>query len=59
MLETSSRLHTFLYSALLTIVLICGTVHLASFVANQTEMNGAPNLVLFSAIVSGILAPPA
>ena len=59
MLETSSRLHTFVYSALLSIVLICGTVHLASFVANHTDMNGAPNLVMISAIVSGILAPPA
>lgn len=59
MFETSSRLHTFIYSSLLTIVLICTTVHLASFVSNQIDPAGPNSLILVSAIVSSLLAPPA
>lgn len=59
MFETSSRIHTFMYSSLLTVILICTTVHMASFVSDRLDPTGAESLILVSAIVSSMLAPPA
>ena len=58
MLETSSRLHTIVYACLLSIVVICGSVQLSAFVASQFDLSGSSNLVVLSAIVTAILAPP-
>lgn len=59
MLRTTSRSHTFIYAILLSIVIICSTVHLSSYVASQLDPNDPKNLIYMSVLVSGILAPPA
>lgn len=59
MLRTTSRIHTFFYAILLSIVIICTTVHLSSYVASHLDPNDPANLVYMSVLVSGILAPPA
>lgn len=59
MLRTSSRAHTFIYAVLLSIVIICSTVHLSAYVASQLDPNDPRNLIYMSVLVSGILAPPA
>lgn len=59
MLRTSSRIHTFVYAVLLSIILICSTVHLSSWVASTLDPNDPANLIYMSVIVSGVLAPPA
>jgi len=59
MLRTSSRAHTFIYAILLSIVIICSTVHLSSFVAAQLDPNDPRNMIYMSVLVSGVLAPPA
>ncbi len=59
MLETSSRLHTFIYAALLTVVLICASIHLSAYVATSLDPNQPSTLIFISVIVSGVLAPPA
>jgi len=59
LLETSSRLHTFVYATLLSIILVCSTVHLSAYVSSFLAPGHPNNLVYMCAIVSGILAPPA
>lgn len=59
MLRTSSRIHTFVYAVLLSIVLICGSVQLSAYVGANLDLAGSSSLVLLSAIVTAILAPPA
>ncbi|MEL8054724.1 MAG: GGDEF domain-containing protein [Pseudomonadota bacterium] len=59
MLRTSSRIHTMIYAVLLSIVIICTTVHLSTYVAAQLDPNDPNNMVYMSVLVSGILAPPA
>ncbi|MCF6328767.1 MAG: GGDEF domain-containing protein, partial [Henriciella sp.] len=58
MLETSSRLHTIVYACLLSVVVICGSVQLSAFVSTSFDLTGSSNLVVLSAIVTAILAPP-
>lgn len=59
MLRTSSRIHTIVYAILLSIVLICSTVHLTTWVASMLDPNDPANLIYMSVVVSGVLAPPA
>ena len=59
MLRTSSRLHTIIYAVLLSIVLVCSTVHLSAWVASTLDPNDPSNLIYMSVVVSGVLAPPA
>ena len=59
MLRTSSRVHTIIYAILLSIVLVCSTVHLSAWVASMLDPNDPANLVYMSVVVSGVLAPPA
>ena len=59
MLSTSSRLHTFVYAALLSVVLICATVHFSAFVAPLLDMYGVHTVTVTAAIASCALAPPA
>lgn len=59
MLSTSSRLHTFVYAALLSVVLICATVHFTAFVAPYMDMYGVHTVTITAAIASCALAPPA
>lgn len=59
MLATSSRLHTFTYASLLAIVLICMSVHMADFVAERLGPATQSNLLIITAIVAALLAPPA
>lgn len=59
MLRTSSRSHTFVYAIILSLVLVCSTVHLSAWVASMLDPNDPGNLVYMSVIVSGVLAPPA
>ena len=59
MLSTSSRLHTIVYAVLLSVVLICATVHFTAIVAPYLEARNANTAMLTSAIASCILAPPA
>ncbi len=57
MLDTSSRLHTFVYATLLSIVLVCASVHLAAYVSNFIDPNNTSGLIIVSTIVSAMLAP--
>lgn len=59
MLRTSSRIHTFVYATLLTIILICSTVHLSALVASNLDPDDPANMMYMSVIVSCVLAPPA
>ncbi|MEL7042728.1 MAG: GGDEF domain-containing protein [Pseudomonadota bacterium] len=59
MLSTSSRLHTAVYATLLSVVLICATVHFTAFVAPYLEARGANTVVITAIIASCVLAPPA
>lgn len=59
MLSTSSRLHTFVYAALLSVVLICATVHFTAFVAPYLDRFGINTVTITAAIASCALAPPA
>ena len=59
MLSTSSRLHTFVYAALLSVVLICATVHFTAFIAPYLAARGADSVLITAAIASCALAPPA
>lgn len=59
MLSTSSRLHTIVYAVLLSVVLICTTVHFTSIITPYLETRAANTAILTSAIASCILAPPA
>ncbi|MEM1086193.1 MAG: GGDEF domain-containing protein [Pseudomonadota bacterium] len=58
MLRTSSRTHTMIYAILLSIVIICITVHFSNFIATQLDPNDPNNMIYMSVLVSGILAPP-
>lgn len=58
MLSTSSRAHTIVYATLLSVVLICATVHFTHFIA--PFLNSTTNIVtVTAAIASCLLAPPA
>jgi len=59
MLSTSSRLHTFVYAALLSVVLICATVHFTAFVEPFIGRFGVHTVTITAAIASCALAPPA
>ena len=59
MLSTSSRLHTFVYAALLSVVLICATVHFTAFVEPFIGKFGVHTVTITAAIASCALAPPA
>ncbi len=59
MLSTSSRLHTIVYAVLLSVVLICLTVHFTAFLTPYLEATNANTALLTSAIASCLLAPPA
>ncbi|MEM1390645.1 MAG: GGDEF domain-containing protein [Pseudomonadota bacterium] len=59
MLRTSSRTHTIIYAVLLSIVIICTTVHLSTYVSSHLDPNDPNNMIYMSVLVSGILAPPA
>ncbi|MDJ0922817.1 MAG: GGDEF domain-containing protein [Henriciella sp.] len=59
MLRTKSQLHTFVYALLVSIVLICSTIHLSAQVVPKLQPNDPANLIYISVIVSGVLAPPA
>ncbi|MEM7328876.1 MAG: GGDEF domain-containing protein [Pseudomonadota bacterium] len=59
MLSTSSRLHTFVYAVLLSVVLICTTVHFSAFVAPFLDAFGVHTVTITAAIASCALAPPA
>ena len=59
MLSTSSRLHTFVYATLLSVVLICATVHFTHFITPYLESIGASTVTYTALIASCILAPPA
>ncbi|MEO1662218.1 MAG: GGDEF domain-containing protein [Pseudomonadota bacterium] len=58
MLSTSSRAHTIVYATLLSVVLICMTVHFTHFIAPYLDPK--TNVVtVTAAIASCLLAPPA
>lgn len=59
MLSTSSRLHTFSYATLLTVVLICATVHFTAFITPYLDAYGANTVTYTAVIASCVLAPPA
>ena len=59
MLSTSSRVHTIVYAILLSVVLICATVHFTAIITPYLEERAANTALLTSAIASCILAPPA
>lgn len=59
MLSTSSRLHTFVYAALLSVVLICATVHFTAFMTPYLDAYGVNTVTITAAIASCVLAPPA
>jgi len=59
MLSTSSRLHTFVYATLLSVVLICATVHFTAFIAPYLDARGIDTVTITAAIASCVLAPPA
>lgn len=59
MLSTSSRLHTFVYAVLLSVVLICATVHFTAFIAPYLSAYGVNTVTITAAIASCVLAPPA
>lgn len=59
MLSTSSRLHTVVYAILLSVVLICATVHFSAFIAPFLGGYGVHTVTVTAAIASCALAPPA
>lgn len=59
MLSTSSRLHTIVYATLLSVVLICATVHFTKFVTPYLASYGASTVTYTALIASCVLAPPA
>ncbi len=59
MLSTSSRLHTIVYAILLSVVLICATVHLSAFIAPLLGGYGIHTVTVTAAVASCALAPPA
>ncbi|MCR9269941.1 MAG: GGDEF domain-containing protein [Hyphomonadaceae bacterium] len=59
MLSTSSRLHTSVYATLLSVVLICATVHFTHFVAPFLDGYSTNTVTYTALIASCILAPPA
>lgn len=59
MLSTSSRLHTFVYAALLSVVLICATVHFTALIAPYLDAFGVNTVTVTAAVASCALAPPA
>ena len=59
MFRTSSRLHTCVYSIILSVVIICTTVHVSTHVATYLDPTDPSNMVYMSVLVSVILAPPA
>lgn len=59
MLSTSSRLHTIVYAVLMSVVLICATVHMTALMAPYLVAHNLNTAILTSAIASCILAPPA
>jgi len=59
MLSTSSRLHTIVYAILLSVVLICMTVHLSAFIAPLLGGYGIHTVTVTAAVASCALAPPA
>lgn len=59
MLSTSSRLHTIVYAILLSVVLICATVHFSAFIAPLLGGYGVHTVTVTAAIASCALAPPA
>lgn len=59
MLSTSSRLHTFVYAALLSVVLVCATVHFTAFIAPFLGDFGVNTVTITAAVASCALAPPA
>lgn len=59
MLSTSSRLHTIVYAVLMSVVLICATVHFTALIAPYLEERNVNTAILTSAIASCVLAPPA
>lgn len=59
MLSTSSRLHTIVYAALLSVVLICATVHFTAIIAPYLDAYGVNTVTITAAIASCVLAPPA
>ncbi len=58
MLSTSSRAHTIVYAMLLSVVLICATVHFTHFIAPRLDA-GTNIVTVTAAIASCLLAPPA
>ncbi|MEM9571214.1 MAG: GGDEF domain-containing protein [Pseudomonadota bacterium] len=59
MLSTSSRLHTIVYATLLSVVLICATVHFTAFVSPYLDAHGVDTVTVTAVIASCVLAPPA
>lgn len=59
MLSTSSRLHSFVYATLLSVVLICATVHFTNFMTPYLESYGASTVTYTALIAACVLAPPA
>ena len=59
MFRTSSRLHTCVYSIILSVVIICATIHLSTMVASYIDASDPSNMVYMSVLVSVVLAPPA
>jgi len=59
MLSTSSRLHTFVYATLLSVVIVCSTVHFADFIAPHLGDYGVNTVKITAAVASCVLAPPA
>lgn len=59
MLSTSSRLHTFVYAALLAVVLTCATVHFTAWIGPHLDAYGVNTVTITAAIASCVLAPPA
>jgi len=59
MFRTSSRLHTCVYSIILSVVIICATVHVSSHIAAFMDPSNPSSIVYMSVLVSILLAPPA
>lgn len=59
MLSTSSRLHTYVYAVLLSVVLICASVQFTAIIAPYLAERTSHIAVVTSAVASCLLAPPA
>lgn len=59
MFRTSSRLHTCVYSIILSVVIICMTIHLSTYVASFLDPHNPSNMIYMSVLISVLLAPPA